>query len=122
MAIYALEIAPLLAWLSRLSKEKTEKFPSRQVAFTDDLNGVGSLENLRKWWDLLEQESGKFGYHIKASKSHITVKEEYQDRAKQIFQGNKITITTGRHRQLRSAIGSKTFKKKSYKGTRFKIV
>ena len=43
MAIYALGILPLLAWLRNLSKEKTEKFPSRQVAFADDLNGVGSL-------------------------------------------------------------------------------
>ena len=61
-----------------------------QLAFADDLNGVGSLENLKKWWDLLEQEGGKYGYHVKASKPYITVKEK----AKQIFQGSKITITT----------------------------
>ena len=48
MAIYALEIVSLLVWLSNLSKEKTEKFPSRQVVFADDLKGVGSLENLMK--------------------------------------------------------------------------
>ena len=48
MAIYALGIRPLLVWLSNLSKEKTEKFPSRQVVFADDLKGVGSLENLMK--------------------------------------------------------------------------
>ena len=47
MTIYALGITPLLAWLSNLSKEKPEKFPSRQVAFPDDLNGVGSSENLK---------------------------------------------------------------------------
>ena len=47
MAIYALGITPLLAWLSILSKEKTEKFWSRQVLFPDDLNGVDSLENLK---------------------------------------------------------------------------
>ena len=41
MAIYALGIIPLLAWLSNLSKEKTEEFPSRQIAFADDLNGLG---------------------------------------------------------------------------------
>ena len=48
MAIYSLVFKPLLVWLSNLSKEKTERFPSRQVAFADDLNGVGSLENLKK--------------------------------------------------------------------------
>ena len=62
-AIYVLGITPLLAWLSNFSKEKTEKFPARQVALADDHNGVGSLENLQKWWDLLEQESGEFRCH-----------------------------------------------------------
>ena len=42
MAIYALGITPLLARISNLSKEKTEKSPSSQVAVADDLNGVGS--------------------------------------------------------------------------------
>ena len=68
------------------------------------------MENLKKWWDLLEQEGGKFGYDVKASKSHMIVKKQYQDTAKQIFQGSKITITTEGHRLLRLAIGSKTFK------------
>ena len=68
------------------------------------------MENLKKWWDLLEQEGGKFGYHVKASKSHMIVKKQYQDTAKQIFQGSKITITTEGHRLLGLAIGSKTFK------------
>ena len=58
MAIYALGITPLLASLSNLSKEKTKKFLSGQAAFADDLNGVGSLENLKKCWDLLQQEGG----------------------------------------------------------------
>ena len=40
--IYASGITPLWAWLSRLLKEKTEKFSSRQVAYAEELNGVGS--------------------------------------------------------------------------------
>ena len=52
MVIYALGITPLLSWLSNLSKGKTEMFPSRQVAFSDDFNGVGSYKNLKKWWVL----------------------------------------------------------------------
>ena len=70
-------------------------------------DGVGSL---KKWRDLLEQEGGKFGYHVKASKSLIIVKDKCQDKAKQIFQGSNITITTEEHRHLGSVIGSKTFK------------
>ena len=94
LAIYALGITPLLTWLNNLSKEKTEKFQSRQVAFADDLDGVDSLENLKKCWELLEEKGVEFAYHVKASKSHIIVKEKYQGKAKQIFQGSKITITT----------------------------
>ena len=110
MALYVLGITPLLTWLSNLSKEKTEMFLSRQVAFADTLDGVDWLEDLKKWWDLLEQEGRKFGYHVKASKSHIITKKKYRDKAKQIFQESKITITTERHRGMRSIIGSKTFK------------
>ena len=32
---------------------------------------------VHKKWDLLEQEGGKFSYHVTASKSHIIVKEKY---------------------------------------------
>ena len=56
IAIYALGTTPLLAWLSRLSKEKTKKFSSRQIAYADELNGVCWLQSLKKWWDYLEQE------------------------------------------------------------------
>lgn len=40
----------LLAWLIKLSKQKTGKFST----FADDFNGVGSFENLKRWWGLLE--------------------------------------------------------------------
>ena len=47
LPIYFLGITTLLAWLSDLSKEKTEKFPSWQAAIAGDLHGVGSLENIK---------------------------------------------------------------------------
>ena len=49
---------------------------------------------------------------IKASKSHIIAKEQYQDRAKQVRQGSKITLTTEGHQHLGSVVGSKTFKER----------
>ena len=115
MAIYTLGITPLLIWLSRLSKEKTEKFLSRQVAFVDYLNGAASLEKLKKWRDLLKQEGEKFDCHVKPSKSHIIVKVKYQGKAKQIFQRSKITITTEGHRYLGSVARSETFKESCIK-------
>ena len=110
MAIYALEITTLLAWLSKLHNESTEQPPSGQVGFADCLKGVDPLENLKKCWNLLGKEDGKFGYRIKASKSHIIVKEQYQEKAKQIFPWSKIRIITEGHRYLGSIIGSKVLK------------
>ena len=52
---------------------------------------------------------------LKASKSHIIVKGKYQNKAKQIFQGSKITIITEGHRNLVSVIGSRTFKERCIK-------
>ena len=45
------------------------------------------------------KEGWKFGYHVKASKSHIIVKEKYQDKAKQKFQGSKINQLTNSIKQ-----------------------
>ena len=47
MAIYALGITPLIAWLSKKFKENTNSPPTNQVAFADDLNGIGTLESLK---------------------------------------------------------------------------
>ena len=59
--------------------------------------------------EFIRKKCGKFGYHVEASKSYITVKEQYQEKEKHIFQESKIKITTG-HRHLGSVIGSKIFK------------
>ena len=48
MAIYALGITPLLAWLSKISNEGNSAPASKQVAFADDLNGIGTTESLKK--------------------------------------------------------------------------
>ena len=49
MAIYALGITPLLAWLSKKSNEGNSASASKQVAFADDLNGIGTVESLKQW-------------------------------------------------------------------------
>ena len=48
----------------------------------------------------IRTKGGKFGYQVKASKSHIIVKEKYQDKAKQIFQGSKITTNINGNRDI----------------------
>ena len=111
MAIYALGITPLLAWLSKKSNsnESNSASASKQVAFADDLNGVGTVESLKKWCLLIEEEGKKFGYNVNAKKSYLIVKEQYKDKAKEIFEDRNIKILTEGHRHLGSVIGSKQF-------------
>ena len=59
MAIYALGITALLAWLNKKSNEGNSTSSSKQVAFADDLNGIGTVESPKKWWSLLEEEGKK---------------------------------------------------------------
>ena len=48
MAIYAFDITPLLAWLSKKSNQVNSASVSKQVAFADDLNGLGTVKSLTK--------------------------------------------------------------------------
>ena len=109
MAIYALGMTPFLAWLNKKSNE-SDIFPSpKQVAFADDLNGIGSIKSLKHWWSLLEEEGEKFGYNINAGKLYLIVKNQYKEKAIEIFKNSNIKITTEGHRHLGSVIGSKQF-------------
>ena len=59
MPIYALGITPLLAWLNKKSNEGNSASASKDVAFADDLNGIFTVESLKKWWSLLEEKGKK---------------------------------------------------------------
>ena len=59
MAKYAPGITPLLECLSQKSNEGNSASTSKQVAFTDDLNDIGVVESLKRWWSFLEEEGKK---------------------------------------------------------------
>ena len=82
---------------------------SKQVAFADDLNGIGTVEPLKIWWSLLEEEGKKFGCNVRGKKSYLIVKEQHKDKAKEIFEDTNIKISTEGHRHLGSVIGRKQF-------------
>ena len=67
------------------------------------------MESLKKWWSLLEKEGKKFGYNVNAKKSYLIVKEQYKDKAKEIFEDTNIKISTEGHQHLGSVIESKQF-------------
>ena len=59
MAIYALGITPLLAWLSKKSNEDNSVSASKQVAFVDDLNSIGTVDSLKNGGHFLKKKEKK---------------------------------------------------------------
>ena len=49
-----------------------------QVWLADDATGAGTLQNLRKWWEVVIKEGEKYGYYVKPSKSWIILKNPAQ--------------------------------------------
>ena len=56
MAIHTLGITPLLAWLGKKLNEGNSVSASKQVAFADDLNGIGTVESLKNGGHYLKKE------------------------------------------------------------------
>ena len=49
---------------------------TKQVWFTDDATGGGTLKEVRSWCDQLNRNGPGYGYHPKASKSWLIVKDD----------------------------------------------
>ena len=78
MPAYGIVLTPLLNLLSGLDVDEKGK----QVAYADDISGVGKLQFLKVWWDCIIRYGPLIGYFLNASKSWLTVKEQFIDTAK----------------------------------------
>ena len=105
MDAYGIGLTPLLDILSRGEAEETWK----QVAFADDISGVGKLIFLRVWWDLINKYGPLLGYFPKASKSWLTVKREHLESAACTFQGTGINITADGRKHLGAIVGTEQY-------------
>ena len=52
----------------------------KQVWYADDATGGGTLTEVRSWWDKLTLKGPGYGYHPKASKLWLLVKEARQEK------------------------------------------
>ena len=102
MPSYAVGILPFLA----LIKPEIQPELTKQVAYADDLAGGSKLEKLKNWWDKTVELGPSFGYHPKASKSWLIVKESELARAREIFNGIEIKITSEGHKYLGGFVGT----------------
>ena len=60
---YALGTTPLQNQLRSLVPEV------KQVWLADDATGAGTINKLRKWWDVIIEEGRKIGYYVNEAKS-----------------------------------------------------
>ena len=106
MPAYGIGLTPLLNLLSGLDVDEKGK----QVAYADDISGVGKLQFLKVWWDCIVRYGPLIGYFPNASKSWLTVKEQFIDSAKEIFKETGVKITNHGRKHLGAVIGSSQFK------------
>ena len=103
MAMYALAVKPLIG------KLKSNALGVKQVWYADDATGAGTCDNLRMWWDGLQVHGACYGYHPNASKTHLVVKAEHIERARELFADTEINITAEGKRHLGAVVGSRSY-------------
>ena len=84
----------------------------KQIAFADDLTGIGTIEKLKEWWDLIIEHGPYIGYYVNAQKSWLICKQQHLEHAKQIFADSPIGITIEGRKHLGAVIGSAEYKVK----------
>ena len=102
MSMYALGTMPLI-------NELAHHVETQQVWFADDASDAGKLAKIKVWWDLLSARGPAYGYFPNASKTWLLVKDSYEQKARKIFSGTNINITTEGRRLLGAAIGETKF-------------
>jgi len=102
MAMYAIGTQPLIHRLNGIGK---------QVWYADDSAAGSSVDNLKIWWDLLEEIGPLYGYFPNGSKTHLLVKPDAVERARLLFKGTGINISTEGKRYLGGGIGGTPFLK-----------
>ena len=104
MGMYGLGLLPLLSTVI----ESTASMA--QIAFADDLTGIGKLDELKTWCDMVITHGPYIRYFVNEIKSWLIIKEEHLDRAKELFSNSNIQITTDGHRHLEAVIGTEANK------------
>ena len=92
-----------------LSIELLDDCSTVQKWYADNGNAVGSLDKLKKLFDLLKKHGPVFGFLL--TKCHIITKQHFFEKAQKIFVHKKIEIVDD-CRVFDSAIGSDNAEKK----------
>ena len=90
-------------------KLKSDAPNVKQVWYADDATGAGTCDDLRAFWDSLQIHGVGYGYHPNATKTHLVVKAEHATKARELFAGTGVNVTTEGKRHLGAAVGSRSY-------------
>ena len=97
MGLYAVSLQPLITLFNIF-------ISARQCWFADDASAAGTVEELKMWWDELVTDGLQLGYFPNAKKCWLITKSEKEERAKTMFGGTAIIISTEGHQHLRDLL------------------
>ena len=104
MSFYACNTIPLISLLH-------ENSSCKQEWFADDSAAAGTINDIRKWWNCLNENGPTMGYYPNAGKTWLILKNNDDiERANIIFEGTNVNITGMGKKHLGAAIGSPIFK------------
>ena len=98
---YGIGILPFLSLIKPDSETEM-----KHMAYADDLGGGSKLRLLREWWGKVVEHGPKYGYHPKASKSWLVVKEDKFQEAEELFGSTGVKITTEGRKYLGGFVGT----------------
>ena len=90
MAAYALGVTPLLHFFHEFASSHYHS--TKEESFADDFTISRKISEIKEYWDLLTLKGPMYGYFPKASKSHLIVKRQREQKAKDIFHETNVTL------------------------------
>ena len=101
MAIYAFSTLPLI--------DSVKQIGLTQTGLGEDACGGSMLETIHSWWLRLVSEGPKYGYFVNPQKTWLLVKDQHQEKAKELFGDTGVSITSAGRPLLGSPIGKSTY-------------
>ena len=100
MPMYAVATIPLI---KRLPNSVS------QVWYADDAAALGSITELRKWWDNLVDLGQSFGYFANSTKTWLVTKDSSLSSATAAFAGTNVNVTGSGRPYLGAPLGSSEY-------------
>ena len=99
MNFNAIRLQPLITHLNGCSNAK-------QCWFADDATGVGLIEKLMEWWDVLNGMGPTIGYLSNAKKCWLITKADKEEMARKVFAGTAVNVSSQGQRHHGVVLGS----------------